>query len=76
VKNQRGEKYRIRLERKVESLGLAENVLFHNRFVDLETLISYLAATDIYLTPFCLFSFPCMVDDITNPVSALIEDFH
>ena len=52
LKKQRGEEYRIQLERQIESLGLAENVLFHNRFVDLETLISYLAATDIYLTPY------------------------
>ena len=52
LKKQRGEEYRIQLERQVESLGLAENVLFHNRFVDLETLVSYLAATDIYLTSY------------------------
>ncbi len=52
LKKRRGEEYRNQLERQVESLGLSENVLFHNRFLDLETLISYLAAADIYLTPY------------------------
>jgi len=52
LKKQDGEGYRIQLERQVESLGIGKNVLFHNRFVDLQTLIAYLAATDIYLTPY------------------------
>lgn len=52
VKRHYGEKYRISLERRVEELGLQNNVVFHNRFVSLERLIQFLVATDIYITPY------------------------
>jgi len=52
VKRGHGEKYRISLERRVNELGLANNVVFHNRFVSLERLIQFLVATDIYITPY------------------------
>ncbi len=52
VKRHFGEKYRISLERRVEELGLQNNVVFHNRFVSLERLIQFLVATDIYITPY------------------------
>lgn len=47
-----GEKYRDSLIKKIEKLGLSDNVLFVNRFVDIEEYINYLLATDIYLTPY------------------------
>ena len=47
-----GEEYRHFLHRKVNTLGIEENVQFHNKFVSLETLTEYLIATDIYVTPY------------------------
>ncbi len=52
VKREHGEKYRIFLKCRVNELGLGNNVIFHNRFVSLETLIQFLVATDIYITPY------------------------
>lgn len=49
---QKGEQYRIKLQRLTEELGLQGNVLFINRFVELEELCEYLKATDIYVTPY------------------------
>lgn len=52
VKRERGEEYRISLEKLVANKGLEHNVVFHNRFVSLEKLIQYLVSADIYLTPY------------------------
>jgi len=47
-----GEKYRYQLQRQVSKLGLEDHVLFHNRFVDLQTLIQFICSSDIYVTPY------------------------
>lgn len=47
-----GEKYRIHLQRMAESLGVSANIIFHNRFVDIDELRDFIAMTDIYLTPY------------------------
>ena len=47
-----GNAYMIFLERTAEKLGVREHVLFHNRYVTLEELCSYLGAADIFLTPY------------------------
>lgn len=47
-----GEKYRLSLKARVNELGLERNVLFYDRFVSLEELKEFLAATDIYVTPY------------------------
>ncbi|MCL5410272.1 MAG: glycosyltransferase family 4 protein [Patescibacteria group bacterium] len=47
-----GERYRDRLISKIKALDLLDNVKFINRFVDIEEYISYLKATDLYLTPY------------------------
>jgi len=47
-----GESYRFELQRMVKELGLQENVIFHNRFVNNEELHSFLCAADIYATPY------------------------
>lgn len=47
-----GEKYRRRLEQLAESLGVAANVIFHDRFVSAEELKEFIGAADIYLTPY------------------------
>jgi len=52
VKRTSGEEYRNSLFRRVNELGLNDHVIFVKRFVEMEKLIEYLAATDIYITPY------------------------
>jgi glycosyltransferase involved in cell wall biosynthesis len=47
-----GEKYRLSLERKVHTLGLDNNVIFHDRFVTRSELCKYISASDIYVSPY------------------------
>lgn len=47
-----GERYRLSLGRLAEERGVAEHVIFYNRFVTLEDLKEFIGATDIYLTPY------------------------
>jgi glycosyltransferase involved in cell wall biosynthesis len=47
-----GESYRFSLQRMVKELGLTENVIFHNRFVDDMELHNFLCAADVYATPY------------------------
>ncbi len=47
-----GEEYRIFLMRLVKKLQLENHVLFLNQFIDVQDLFKYLAATDIYITPY------------------------
>jgi glycosyltransferase involved in cell wall biosynthesis len=52
VRQAEGETYRESLERLVAELGLSENVEFVNRYLTFDELVSYLLATDIYITPY------------------------
>lgn len=52
VKKSQGEQYRLSLERKVLDLNIADNVVFHDRFVDLQELTEYMSCCDVYLTPY------------------------
>ncbi|HEU4886693.1 MAG TPA: glycosyltransferase family 4 protein, partial [Thermoanaerobaculia bacterium] len=47
-----GEEYRLMLEERAKRLGVDGNVIFHNRFVSLSELTEFLAAADIYITPY------------------------
>jgi glycosyltransferase involved in cell wall biosynthesis len=47
-----GESYRFSLQRLVKDLGIEDNVIFHNRFVDDQELHNFLCAADIYVTPY------------------------
>jgi len=47
-----GEEYRIYLMRLVKELNLQQHVLFMNEFVNQNKLFKYLAAADIYITPY------------------------
>ena len=49
---EQGESYRLSLERLVSDLGISKNVVFYNRFVELHELTEFIAAADIYLTPY------------------------
>jgi glycosyltransferase involved in cell wall biosynthesis len=52
IKRKEGESYRESLKQLAERLGVAENVQFHDRFVELDELIEYIGAADIYVTPY------------------------
>jgi glycosyltransferase involved in cell wall biosynthesis len=47
-----GESYRLGLQRRIRELGLESHVLFHPRFVELEELLEYIGATDIFVAPY------------------------
>lgn len=47
-----GESYRLSLERLAEDLGVEKHVIFYNRFVELHELTEFIAAADIYITPY------------------------
>jgi len=49
---QRGEEYRNRLIALVEELGLTDNVVFVNQYLEQKDIIDYLLATDVYVTPY------------------------
>ena len=52
VKKRNGEAYRQYLKNKVSELGLEDNVIFHNKFVEKEELCNYILASDIYASPY------------------------
>jgi glycosyltransferase involved in cell wall biosynthesis len=52
VRRHAGEQYRESLLRLADELGVAEHVIFHNRFVALEELVEYIGAADLYVTPY------------------------
>jgi len=47
-----GERYRLSLEALAEECGVSDHVAFENRFVSPEDLERFMAAADIYLTPY------------------------
>jgi len=52
IVERQGETYRLMLEDRAKRLGVDGNVIFHNRFVSLAELSEFLAAADIYITPY------------------------
>lgn len=52
VKARFGEKYREKLLKTAENLGIAENVRFVNRYLTKEEIIRYLSLSDVYMTPY------------------------
>ena len=52
VVRQEGESYRLSLQAQARELGVEANVVFHNRFVNLDELTEFLSAADIYVTPY------------------------
>ncbi|HEY3864067.1 MAG TPA: glycosyltransferase family 4 protein [Verrucomicrobiae bacterium] len=49
---EQGESYRLSLEALVAELGIKKNVIFYNRFVEMEELKEFLGVADIYITPY------------------------
>lgn len=52
VKARDGESYRVMLEQRARRLGVDGQLIFHNRFVSQDELTEFLAAADIYITPY------------------------
>jgi glycosyltransferase involved in cell wall biosynthesis len=48
----RGDTYRLGLEALVKKNKLENNVMFHNRFVELKELTEFIGAADLYITPY------------------------
>ena len=49
---EQGEAYRLGLERLAKKNKVEKNVIFYNRFVELEELKEFIGAADIYITPY------------------------
>ncbi len=47
-----GEAYRLSLELLAKKNRIEKNVIFYNRFVDLENLKEFIGAADLYITPY------------------------
>jgi glycosyltransferase involved in cell wall biosynthesis len=52
VRKHEGESYRESLQQKIAEYGLTNNVALVDRYLEFDELVNYLAATDIYLTPY------------------------
>lgn len=52
IKRCEGEKYRNQLEELVSQLNLSDNVMFVNKFVELDELCQWISAADLYVTPY------------------------
>jgi glycosyltransferase involved in cell wall biosynthesis len=52
VRKHEGESYRESLQEKIVEYGLTNNVALVDRYLEFHELVNYLAATDIYLTPY------------------------
>ncbi len=47
-----GEAYRLSLERLAKKNKVQKNVIFYNRFVELDELMEFIGAADLYVTPY------------------------
>lgn len=47
-----GEDYRLGLKRRAAELGVTDHVEFVNKFVELDELVEFLGAADVYVTPY------------------------
>jgi len=52
IRRREGERYRESLQALAEQLGVADHLIFNNRFVSTEELIEFVGAADIYVTPY------------------------
>jgi len=52
VRRQEGESYRESLQTMVREFGLENNIKLVDKYLDFDELVTYLQATDIYLTPY------------------------
>ena len=51
-KAESGEDYRLSLHRRAKELGVDDNIVFHDRFLERDELLEIILAADIYVTPY------------------------
>ncbi len=51
-KAENGEDYRLRLHLRAKELGVADHIVFHDRFLERDELFEFIRAADIYVTPY------------------------
>ena len=47
-----GEAYRLGLHRRAKELGVADHIMFHDRFLERDELLEIIRAADLYVTPY------------------------
>ncbi|MFY9673986.1 MAG: glycosyltransferase [Terriglobales bacterium] len=52
VRRREGDRYRLQLQALAKTLGVGENVVFHNRFVSPQEMAALVGSADIYVTPY------------------------
>jgi glycosyltransferase involved in cell wall biosynthesis len=52
IRRREGDQYRLYLQNMAQDLGVAANVIFHNKFVSPQELIELIGSADIYITPY------------------------
>jgi len=52
LREREGERYREQLKLRAARLGVRENVCFVDRYLSLEELVRYIAAADVYVSPY------------------------
>jgi glycosyltransferase involved in cell wall biosynthesis len=52
LKAESGEEYRLSLHLRAKELGVADNIVFHDRFLERDELLDIIRAADIYVTPY------------------------
>jgi glycosyltransferase involved in cell wall biosynthesis len=52
VRRHHGEAYRDSLQKLAIELGVEQNIIFDNQFVNLDELLEFIGASDIYITPY------------------------
>jgi len=52
TKAESGEDYRLRLQLRANKLGVADHIVFHDRFLERGELLEIIRAADIYVTPY------------------------
>jgi len=51
-KAESGEDYRLSLHHRAKELGVGDNIVFHDRFLERDELLEIIRAADIYVTPY------------------------
>ena len=52
VLKESGEAYRHELQQRIRRMGIEDNVMFFNQFVDLDLLTQFITAADVFVTPY------------------------
>ena len=52
LRRREGEAYRLSLARLARERGVADRLVFHDRFVSKEEIVEFLGAADVYITPY------------------------